>query len=496
MKNRVIVSIVLALILLLGVIGINEAAPEYDELLTANAALNCPSNVFIENVFWIKGQCLPLMLSSYIGGILALPYKILFIVFPSSVLIFRLFNLILLVISLIFLYRAVENFINKKTALITTFLLGFDFQLLFNIRFDRTAAFPFFIKSIVIYLSSLYYQRRSKYLLFLTGIFIGLSIWTKFDAIFFYLAILIGYLVGNFRKVTKIQKYIKTAVKEFIVFISGLLLGVFPLALYFKNNLLRFISVGKEIGKSDLVTVIPNKVELLLYQFSSFDSLWYIFREKIDKNILIVLLTSLIWILITYLFVKFQKNRVTSFLLVSFFIYNIFYLLFGGLIFSHHRFLIYPIPHILFSSALLIIDNKLKNLFLIVWLLIFTYSYIMLTSISITNGGRVGATKNIYKIYDNVKDLKSEILVGDWGITNQLLIISDGKIKLNEVAFAANVGSGGIDDALLVVLKKCEYILLRNERNAIFKNARKNILGAINPDAVYTDEEFELYQCK
>lgn len=496
MRSRIAVFQLFFVILSFGLFGINLVAPEYDELLTINTALNCPSNVFIENVYWINGQCIPLMLSSYIGSFLALPYKLLFLVFPSSVVLFRSFNIILLSFSLILLYKSFKNLFNKRIAFTATILLGFDFQLLFNIRFEKPATFPFLIKAISIYLLSIYLEKRSKNLLFLIGLLVGLSIWTKFDAVFFYLSILVGFSIVNYKKILININKIKKYWKELLIFFSGITIGILPFLLYLKNNLVRFIFVGKEVGSSNLLESIPVKIELILYQFSSFDALWYIFREKIDKNIFVVLITGLFWILFFYLVKKLKKSSLNKFLLFSFLTFNIFYLFFGGLIFSHHRFLIYPVPHLLLVLSLYKVKKILRYVFISLWIGIFLYSYYHLISFSITNGGQAGATKNIYNIYSKVKNNREEILIGDWGITNQLLTLSDGKLNLKELAFAANMeDKNSMSEGLLKEINQCKYILLRNETKSIFKNSRVNILSEIDCDPVYTDEEFELYKC-
>lgn len=439
MKNRYLFVLVIIAIFFINLFGLSVAGPEYDEFLTANASLNCPANTFIENVYWIKGQCIPLMLSSYIGGILMVPYKLLFLIFPASVSLFRFFNISIFLVSLFLIYVSFKNLFNKKIALISLILLGFDFQLLFNIRFEKPATFPFFVKAFSIFILSKYSSSKKNIYLFLLGALIGLSVWMKMDATFFYAAIIISYLLSNVANLKKISLFLSNKKNKILIFLSGLLLGIAPILLYLKNNLVRFIFVGKEVGKSNFFEVLPNKIELLLYQFSSFDSLWYIFRERVGQNLIILLITSALWMYLLIIFKQSIKSKLSKFLLFSIIIFSMIYLIFGGMVFSHHRYLIYPLPHLLIALYLAKQNIKKIFLFFLIWIIIFSYSYFLLISLSHGNGGQAGASKNIYNLYPNIENIKEEILVGDWGILNQLLIISNGKLKLHEIAFETNV---------------------------------------------------------
>lgn len=477
--------------------GLTTIGPEYDEVLVANAALNCPSNTFIDFTFWIGDTCYPLMLSSYIGGIMALPYRIAFLITGGNVLSFRLIGVSIFALSLSLIYLSLKKLFNKKIALIVASLLITDFQLWFNVRFERTTVVPLLLKSIWLFLFVKLVGKKRVAYYFLFGIFTGLMIWAKLDAVFFFIAIAGGLFFTNTLKATNLFKIVRNELRLILVFLAGLAIGLFPLFVYFSYSWQHFIFIGRNVAKVDLANDIISKISLIFWQFSNFDGIWYVFKVRPDLNLILVISTVILW----FFLLKFtfqRKNKIEKFLLTAVVLFWLVFLLFGGLRFSHHRYLIYPLPQLLLAMFLTKLSKKLQTLFCLAWFFIFIFSYTATLKLS-TNGGVGAFSSNIYHL-SNELQLRivsdERILVGDWGITNQLILINSGDFKIDEIAFLANFDKGEIMSELLKnKLNDCDYLILRDKSRAIFTNADYNLRSIFSGNMVYTDQEFELFEC-
>ena len=473
--------------------GLFWLPPEYDEVLVSNAALNCPSNTFIEQVIWIKGQCVPIMLSSYIGGFMAVPYKLFFAAFGNSLLTFRVVTVLLTCASLVIVYLTTKEFLSKKVGLLTALLVAFDFQFFYNVRLERTMVVPFLFKSIFLFFTAKYLQQKKNQYLWLTGLSMGLSIWTKFDAVFFYTALILGWIISHHKEI----KVSKKNVKNVVLLGSGFLVGCVPLLYYLRYSLTRFLFIGKEVAGQSFLSVLGSKTDSLFFQFFSYDAVNYITRVGVSYTgiELVLALISFVALIISIIF-AYKQKKLRS-LIFAVLIFCGFYLLYGGLKFSHHRTLIYPLPQALLAYLVVHAKHRMKYVFLGVFLAIFVVSLSHFYTSIETEMVDVSFSGQIFELQRYVSTLDGEVLIGDWGITNQLILLSESSNNLVEVAFAANTDSlSEFSSELNTKLQSCKYLVLRKPTLAIFKNADHNLRTAVDGKLVYTDQVFEVYSCE
>lgn len=282
--------------------------PEYDEVLISNTALNCPSNVFVEQVIWIKGQCVPIMLSSYIGGFMAIPYRIIFSVVGNSLVVFRLTNVVLALFSLGLVYLATKDYLSRKIALVTLFLLGIDFQFFYNVRLERTMVVPFLLKALFLFLVSLYVRQKKSVYLVLSGFVVGLSVWTKFDAMFFYGALFTAWVATHIKDI----KVSKVSFKQSGIFGLGVVAGLVPLLYYLRFSLNRFLFIGKEVAGASAFSTFVVKTENLFFQSFSYDAINYITRKGVmytEWEVLLATVTVIVFICAMVFAYKRKKLR-------------------------------------------------------------------------------------------------------------------------------------------------------------------------------------------
>lgn len=492
-KEKLILLAIFLFVLCVYSYGLLWLPPEYDEVLISNAALNCPSNTFIEHVIWVKGQCVPIMLSSYIGGFMALPYKIFFLVAEPSVLSFRILNVVMLLVSFGLIYFAVKKYFSKSVALMTVLLLSLDFQLFYNIRIERTMIVPFILKSLVLFFASLYLERRQRVYVLLTVFLVGLSIWTKFDALFFYLALSVAFVLSKKWRVHTVKSFLS----DFSVLIAALAVGLLPLLFYLRYSWQRFIFIGKEVAGGSFSDLFVLKAKHLLFQFISYDAVGYIFRNGYSYGFVEITLSVLILIALVIAGIHAHRNRKAKFLILTVIVFYLFYFLYGGLKFSHHRTLIYPFPHILLAVYVIEAKNKWTKLTPILFAVAFFVAQSHFYSKIKTQQQDVSFTSEIYSLAQYTSGLDGNILVGDWGVTNQLLLLSHNPSNYSEVAFAANTATmEAFSDSSKLQISECDYLVLHSTDTAIFKNADRNLRTAVDGKLVYTDRVFEVYSCE
>lgn len=469
--------------------GLLWLPPEYDEVLVSNAALNCSSNVFIEQVIWIKGQCFPIMLSSYIGGLMAVPERVGFLLFGSGLLQLRVVRLVLSVCSFYLLFLSAKKVKNTSFAILFLLLLFFDFQLWSNLRFEGTAAFPFFLKSLLLYLAALYYKKQANWLLFAIGVVVSFSIWTKFDVAFLYIALVLPTMFFFRESLCTLSK--KSS--QIFSLLGGIGVGIFPLFFYLSKNLTRFVYIGKELGGSNIVESFLPKMQGIFFQFSGFDDLWYLFRQEYFPPLWVSVFLVVLWIVFLFAFIFRSKKREISVLWASFLVFNVLFLFYSGLKLPHHRILIYPIPHILLSLFLYSQQIKVKALVLGVFAVLFINGHMHFNYLTTTFAPQAGMSNEIYQLSSYLNHANGKVLIGDWGITNQLLLLSNTRSDIKEIAFLAN---SEITDEIKKELADCKFLVLRHKNLAIFKQADINLRTAIDGELVYTDQVFEVYKCK
>lgn len=494
-QNRLSLILLALFTLLVGLYsyGLMWISPEYDEVLVSNAALNCPSNVFIEHVFWIKGQCVPIMLSSYIGGFMAFPYRVIFSLFGHNVFLFRLTNIVILLFSLSFLYLAVKEYFSKHVALLTLFFIGFDFQFFYNVRLERTMVIPFLLKCLFLYSASLYFHKQKTIFLLGSGFLMGLSIWTKFDAVFFYSAFLISWFLIKIRSIPRDVQTVKKA----MVFMLGTTFGLLPLLYYLRYSLVRFLFIGKEVAGNSFIELFEIKAQNLFFQLFSYDTVNYIVRNGYSYSVIETLLSAFVVAIFVSASVYALKYKKVRFLVISTIIFYLFYFLYGGLKFSHHRSLIYPFPHLILAFYVANNRSWLTKLVPIVFAGIFIFSSVYFYYSIHFKSVTASFSKSIYSVEKYLSTLDGEILIGDWGITNQLLLIDEKPEKYTEIAFAASTRSvDQFNSDLITQIDRCRYIVLRKPTSAIFQNADRNLRSVIDAKLVYTDEIFQVYKCE
>ncbi|HAV15453.1 MAG TPA: hypothetical protein DCX25_03920 [Candidatus Pacebacteria bacterium] len=506
----IIAVILLALFFAFSFYGYLRVGLEYDEILTANAALGCPHpDIFLSYAVHIGNRCIPIMLSPYIGAPMAFIPRVIFTFLMPSVQAIRMANILFVGTSLCILAISIWKIFGKKIALYTLFFLVFDAQFLLTQRLDRTSVFPFFLKAIfLLFLFHVLYTKRKigKIIFFLLGFFAGLNIYTKLDAVFWIGSIALALFIQHIylHHFSKLIHGIN--LRNTISVLAGMFVAVSPLLYYVRSAWINVFATAQKLQGFTLAAYI-EKLHGFFFQLQIPETFSYVFEivPTFPKMIsVLAVFCILLWFLSAYKTIKQSKHVWIG---ISFFIFFIVYMSYKGLIFSYHRLLIYPIPQL----ALALFCSHLKRRSILygifaMYLIIFLSTYISFDSLGKTTCGRGSFTCAIYPLYERVRHENVPIVVGDWGIATQLLFLSNGKLDIHEVAFVTNQQNDPLIEQILSPLTKvCAPIILRPTSLAKFSLADSNLRKILSNVPQYTqtditdlfgNTQFEVFSCR
>lgn len=490
--------------------------PEYDEALYVNAALGCPNKeMFLHLYFPIGNSCLPVMVMPYLGATHAYILKFFFWIFGADLFALRFTNYILMLASLILVFLGTRRSFGKHIALIVLVLLVFDPQLFLSSRLDRTIATPFFLKSLLVFLLLYPFKKFVNLKYSLLGFLVGLMIFTKSDVLFVILSLLLAsiflLIVDRKNMLSLLKKKLHTS--RLAVFAMSFLFGISPYLLYLHRSLSQIINTGEFLATAGDLPIVAKTIKKLFYiltQFSGQQMFEVVFRQNPIHTITWLFSGLLLLSIIVAIYKSWKKSVVIRLAALTFGFFYLFILgygAFGGWGKSHHLILIYPIPQIILAYYL--VKNKLKwgAISLTILLVVnFITSYSDFSSLSKSTCGRVSWSCNIREVASTIKKLPNPIVVGDWGIATQLLLLTGGEKDIIELVFKADQSSAtSLAPTMDILKRQCSTFVLFSPEHAIFLRAREAIIPNLEKDPNYSkmivyNKELkpyaEIYNCK
>ena len=465
--------IICAIYLLFSFIFIDRPGLQYDETLFTNASLGNVDNTFIVAQWEIQHIKIPVMLMTYIGAIKAYIYMPILMLFSPSPLVVRAPTIVLGLITLIITYKLIFRLFGKQTALLAVLLLATDPSYIFSIRMDwGPVALMLFFKMGSLYLFYEYSRTSRLTLLALGAFFLGLGLYDKTNFIWYCFALPVAVL-----PIWQKKWNILVTVRNIAIFLSFFLLGCWPLVLYnisahgqtfsgqmqpfenvlqsiqYKTQVLAgtlsgkdpysFFNAGDQIGSFFLKNnAILGEHPFLKMLISTMDFRATFLPEAFAISILIICLLL-------------YKRGISKMRAILFFCL-MFVLILGQIYISyratgpHHVIMLYPFPHIIIAYtvvSLISTGSTTKNriykyvgyasmyatILLIISQLVVTAKYLQAF---IDVGGKGWWSDAIYSLSSYTQQNASpKYMLMDWGFNMQLLLLSHGDIKKEEIAW-------------------------------------------------------------
>jgi Dolichyl-phosphate-mannose-protein mannosyltransferase len=218
----------LAIYLLISCWNLPLPGLEYDEVLFANAALGHLDETFIAYELRLGQFRLPLMLMNYIGALKAYLYFPLFELFPVSPVTVRLPAIMLGAVALVATYLVLLRLANRRAALWAGWLLATDPSFIFHTRIDfgPTVLMMFFKMTSLLALVTFCRTKRPSFLA-LGSFLIGLGVFDKANFLWYVAGLWLASLVV-WRK--GVLAYV--SVRNVLICAFFLILGSLPFIYY------------------------------------------------------------------------------------------------------------------------------------------------------------------------------------------------------------------------------------------------------------------------
>ncbi len=493
-RNLWPVTAILLLFALISLINLKKPGIQYDEILFGNAALGGIDYTFITK----KIGNVPIMLMSYIGALKAYIYYPIFKIFPVSAYTIRLPVIIIGLLTLFFTYNYLRLLFNRRIALTTVLLLTFDPSFIFQNKLDwGPVSISLFLKSLALFFLIKGMGSRQKRYFFLFFLCLGLGLFNKLDFIWFINALALSASILFYKELFSFFR--KKRELSIILIIS--LVAFFSL----------FI---RELSRMSLRTYGTgfftfNLIERLKYQIGNFSSTLsgqgaykYITNADLPfKSLFLpvwiaVILTSILLIFLWK--AKIFDKRIGFFAILLLAIFFQIYAT-AQAIGTYHMMSIYPFPHIIMAFFIDKMiggsENRHSRRFLIptaysaIGLVLISYSCVSYQYLRAFEQDRTSMmwSEGIYDLIEYVKENNNQTYVSlDWGMHNQLLAFTKGRVPLKEMVWTFNdpgwKGDTSKENQLIdEYICRPDHVFLFHEDNVShYPEAKKNFFDLLS----------------
>jgi hypothetical protein len=498
---------------------------QYDEVLFANAALGNVDNSFIAYEVEVGDYRIPLMLMPYIGALKSLLYAPLLRFLPASPVTVRLPVVLLGLLSLLLTYRLVGLLFDRSIAIWALVLLATDPSYIFQIRVDwGPVALMMLLKiSSLLCFTQFVLTQRIHYLA--AGAFLmGLGVYDKVNYAWYVAALLPAALLVWGKSVLR-----KTTLKRVGIVLFFFVLGCWPVLLY--NVATRGQTFEGRLLTESLAKSVDVRAGLLIETLNGTGAYRYFNGEPprhwtraiswadFPKTLTPWMLLALPFLLFGFASRSNKDSEAFHFvvLLASFILIEILvtYQALGW----HHFMVLSPFPQIIIASGLARFvqpasRGALRHRRLAYWvaacLLISLVGTNLLTNLEYIrslsrDGGRGIFSRAIYELAEYANENpENTYLLMDWGFSTQLLLLSRGAIKKEEIFWSLLSAS---DESVLVgnlrqrVDKPATLIVFRAPGQEIFRQPKRSFelmlerygLTAETVKTFYQAEELPVY---
>lgn len=474
--------------------GLEEPGIQYDEVLWGNAALGVQDHSFIAWSWQVGDKQLPIMLMPYIGALKAYLYFPILRLFEPSPLSLRLPMILVSGVALCIFVLTARRALGRWGVLIFGLLVATDPSYLFHTRMDwGPVAIMMLLKALSAYLFIRWWETRRLLFLAMSGLCLGAGVFDKVNFLWFVLAAGFAVVVAYGRELRK-----RLSFSQLTCFSFAFLLGALPVLLY--NVAFPLVTIREPFelpGSFDWARVLSRLevgVSTLLgtavYSFvdggdvaGDVSRFWDVHvpgaisadasvgtfvaalltTSPLGRGSLLGagLLVALVVLLVHLWRAGAQKSRAGLAGILALAVMALEILITpraGG---SHHMMMLYPLPQFLvvLAGTLLIRDGKylargLRSAWtraattLVVALLLLSNIAVSLGYLHYfsTEGGKDYWSSAIYQLVDYGKARpESRLVLMDWGFNTQLLTLSRGSIRKDEVFHWLNEGQAERD---------------------------------------------------
>ena len=223
-----VLALLLILYLGLAAWGLSDPGVEYDELLFGNASLGILDHSFIAFTLPLGPKNVPMMLMPYIGALKAYLYFPVLRLFGAGPEALRLPVVLVGAVALLLYVAIARRMVGARGALLFAALLATDPSYLYHTRLDwGPVALMLLFKAAAVYCFVRWWETKQIWLLVASGLSLGLGVWDKVNFVWFLLAAGAAAVIVYRRDLLK-----RAAPREVALFCASIVVGALPLIMY------------------------------------------------------------------------------------------------------------------------------------------------------------------------------------------------------------------------------------------------------------------------
>jgi 4-amino-4-deoxy-L-arabinose transferase-like glycosyltransferase len=490
-SRRLLILAAIGIYLTASLVYLRLPGLQYDEVLFANAAMGNLDGSFVQWEIRIGGKSVPLMLMPYIGALKAYLYAPIFLFFGTNPASVRLPVVVVGLVTLWFTFKLCRAMLGEAIATLSLLLLATDPAFIFANRLDwGPVSLMMALKMASLYLIWRWLEVGRAYVLGIACFLLGLGLLDKVIFLWFLGALLIALPVC-FRAELRSRLNRRAVVMGLICFALGCwpLIAyniAFPLATFrgqkvvtrsweddlaYRHSVFRLVLEGNAVFSvvnsqrswseletskhqaSDNLGRVLTRLHRLFALEKTFN--WYAFVIALSA-------IALLWFL-----KRLEMPQRVQFFLLLVALISLFMCATAEASGPHHVIMVHPFTHILVAVALCNLARILVNnagervsrlgrllpaagtIVLVIPQITMNAGY--LRSFSVW-GGMGNWSDAIYKLAGHaLANRDKSFMLMDWGFSNQLLVLSGGRVKQEE-AFVPVIDLPSVEEKRTVLL--------------------------------------------
>ncbi|MEP7271141.1 MAG: YtxH domain-containing protein, partial [Acidobacteriota bacterium] len=479
--------------LLLSTVQITLPGIYYDEALHAPAAVALVSGngdqigIGVGTGRWR----LPVMAGEYVGSLRSYVLVPLFVVFGPGVVTYRLTMILIAAVGIFFGARFAKEAFGWVPAIVGAWLIATDPTFILATRADwGPVALAFTLRTTSLYLGWRWWRSRgeAKASLFVMSVLLGLGVWDKANFLWFVVALAvvtaIAWLLSSERP--------RIGWRAGAVALSGFLLGVAPLlAFNLERSWITFrliVAPGEKTSLLHLATLVGGRTRDLIVTFDAgaiahwMSGIRLYPADSLSRSLLLPFsLTAIVVLLVLAL-----RRRRPFFAFLPVLMLAMLAQMYATPrhIWIHHYLSIYPLPHLAIGAVVGLFfardsgnvrrrKRAIASTALV--LVAVTFNLVTMTRFHRNLAERGGSVAWSDAIYPLARTLAADfgdrqIQVMDWGIFNQMYLLTGGKLKLFEPIYSLAESVGADQRVLELVSDSRNVFVLHSAQATNMKN--------------------------
>lgn len=468
---------------------------QYDESLSAAPAVNFlikdPQTEPMQidpSVIKIFGRPLPVMIMTYIGPVKTLLYIPVFWLFDISVNTVRFLPIIFVFFCFPLAYYIFFKLFNRELALIVVTLMSVDPSIVFYLTRDvGPAALQVFLKLFAIVLLIKWWNTNGHKFLYISFFTFGLGVTHKVDFLWVIVGLSLSFGIIYLKSIKR-----KLTFKNIIFSTIFFCLGALPIVVFnivtggytFSPLISKLSSPQPSVTYSfldNLLTRISQLIEIHNGNFISF-----LFCEKeVYPNILkhffsFISLLSIISIVISIIRSKKPDGFLNAIAVILFIIIVAIETCFSPTELSgHHLLAITPFLIVLIVYGILttsFLNRMVRYIILFLFFISLFYSSITINRLLNDTGGTGSWSVRIYDLNRYLISENKDVYALDWGFTNNLIVLSKSKLKINRL-YIARWHEQEIEKILKDAMRENSLFLAHSDKYTSFKEVKLKFFG-------------------